>query len=96
MYASRCSPKPLLEEIINYKPKSPTSTAPDPWAPIFDRVLNHKDDGHAAKLVRAIAHAQDICKPYENSDRFRIKGDMWLQLGHMGIDTSFKTLVVPL
>ncbi len=68
-----------MDEIVNYKPKKPSD-----WDGVFERVTNHIDDGHASKLVRAIAHGQAACKEYERSDAFPIKGDMWLQLGHMG------------
>ena len=82
LYASRGCPRLLLGEIKDYTPKISSG-----WAGIFERVKNFDDDGHAAKLVRALAHGQVICKPYENKDAFRIKGDMWLQLGHMAIDS---------
>ncbi|EON62989.1 hypothetical protein W97_02215 [Coniosporium apollinis CBS 100218] len=87
MYASRRAPDLLLDEITNYKPKEPTADKTDPWGPIFERVGRHEDDGHAAKLVRALAHGQVISAPYEEKDGFRIKGGMWLQLGHMAIDS---------
>lgn len=83
MYASRRSPKPLLDEIINYQPRIPA----DSWDAIFERVKNHSDDGHACKLVRALAHGERICAPFEDDPKFRIKKDMWLQLGHMAIDS---------
>lgn len=79
MYTSRRSPEPLIDEIVNYKPKIPGS-----WDKVFERVQNLPDDGHASKLVRALAHGEAICKPYENDPKFRIQGSMWLQLGHMG------------
>ncbi len=85
MYASRRSPEPLLDEIINYKPKEPSSEGGDPWGGIFRRVGEHQDDGHASKLVRALAHGEEACRPYEDNEAFRIKNKMWLQLGHMGI-----------
>ena len=83
MYASRRSPEPLLDIIKNYRPKENPPQGDD-WETLFDRVKRHPDDGHAAKLVRALAHGQEVCKPYEDSPRFRIKGDMWLKLGNMG------------
>ena len=79
MYASRRCPKPLLEEITKYKPKQQSS-----WDEIIKRVIEHDDDGHGAKLVRAITHGGKVSKPYENSESFRIKDGMWLQLAHMG------------
>lgn len=90
MYASRRSPEPRMDVINNYEPKHP-ETAKDSivetgsWDDIFTRVLHYDDDGHAAKLVRALAHGENICAAYNMDDPlFRIKGGMWLQLGHMG------------
>ncbi|KAI4097423.1 MAG: hypothetical protein LQ339_006741 [Xanthoria mediterranea] len=83
MYASRRAPDLLLDEIVNYRPKSPK----DSWDGIFKRVIEHEDDGHASKLVRALKHGEEICKPYNDNPRFRIKEDMWLRLGHMAIDS---------
>ena len=79
LYASRRSPQPLMDEITHYKPK-----ISGPWDEVFERVINQEDDGHAAKLIRALAHGEQICRPFENDQKFRIKGKMWLQLGHMG------------
>ncbi len=84
MYASRRSPEPLMGEITNYKPKEPTKDGHNPWVRIFERAKEHDDDGHAAKLVRALANGEQVSRPYEDMDSFRIKGDMWSQLGHMG------------
>ena len=55
------------------------------WSGIIDRVLRVKDDGHASKLIRALAHGERICKPYEKSEKFRIKGIMWEKLANMGM-----------
>ncbi|KAI9822586.1 MAG: hypothetical protein M1827_000305 [Pycnora praestabilis] len=87
MYASRHSPEPLLREITNYKPKEPSSLGGDPWGRIFQRCGEYEDDGHASKLLRALAHGEEICRPYEGNEAYRIKGKMWLQLGHMAIDS---------
>ena len=83
MYASRRSPQPLLEEIVNYRPKK-TVLSSDSWKEIFDRVKEHEDDGHASKLIRALAHAKEICEPYKESASLRIKQGTWLQLANMG------------
>ncbi|KAL8923063.1 MAG: hypothetical protein Q9172_003309 [Xanthocarpia lactea] len=83
MYASRRAPQPLLNEITHYHPKHPQQS----WDGIIKRVLEHEDDGHASKLVRALRHGEEICRSYEGDERFRIKGDMWVKLGHMAIDS---------
>lgn len=82
MYASRGCPPLLLDEITNYTPSQESG-----WDKIIQRVNKMDDDGHAAKLVRALANGQQVCKPYEAKEGFVIKGDMWLKLGHMAIDS---------
>ncbi|KAK5134324.1 hypothetical protein LTR08_006753 [Meristemomyces frigidus] len=82
MYASRKSPDIRLDIIRAYTPKEPSG-----WDEIEDRVCRLEDDGHASKLVRALAHGQRICEPYGDREEFRIKHDDWLQMGHMAIDS---------
>ena len=86
VYASRGAPQPLLDEITQYVPTQPSSASD--WNAIFERVKVYEDDGHACKLVRALAHGERICGPWEKSDKFRIKGDMWLKLGNMGMSPA--------
>jgi hypothetical protein len=83
MYASRKSPEIHMDEIRNYKPKQPSD-----WDKIIERVRSMEDDGHACKLVRALAHGQRVCAPYEAKPEFRLKKDDWLQLAHMTIDST--------
>ena len=82
MYASRRSPEIRLDDIRAYKPKKPSG-----WGGIADRVCQVIDDGHAPKLIRALANGQQVGKPYEDLPEFRVKGDDWLQMGHMAIDS---------
>lgn len=82
MYSSPRPPKLLLDEITNYKSKKNSS-----WEDIFDRVKKYHDDGHACKLVRALANGERFCKQYEDREGFPIKGDMWQKLGNMAIDS---------
>ncbi|KIW68530.1 hypothetical protein PV04_04469 [Phialophora macrospora] len=85
LYVSRACPELLIDEINNYQPKHPS----DGWSGIIRRVDQFLDDGHASKLVRALANSEQACKPYEKQpeDVFPIKGDMFLKLGHMAIDS---------
>ena len=84
MYASRHCPAPLLDDIKQYHPKEAGKPESQSWDAIFKRVIAHPDDGHSSKLVRALAHGELVSKPYEGSEKFRIKDGMWLQLGNMG------------
>ncbi|KAK2869685.1 hypothetical protein FQN49_003117 [Arthroderma sp. PD_2] len=81
VYVSRGCVEPRLEDITNYVPKRS-------WDEVFKKTVTlEQDDGHAAKFVRHVAHAEKLCKPYEGKDGFRIKGDMWLKLGSMLVDS---------
>lgn len=81
LYASRRSPKPLLDEIQNYKPVKPQQSS---WDAVIERMISHEDDGHGIKLVRAIRHGQEICKPYDGKPSFRVRNGMWDKLGNIG------------
>lgn len=82
MYISRGCPSLLLAEITDYKPKQDSG-----WDEIIKRVNTMEDDGHASKLIRALAHGQEASQKFEDKDGFVIKGDMWRLLGHMAIDS---------
>ncbi|KAL8827789.1 MAG: hypothetical protein Q9191_002978 [Dirinaria sp. TL-2023a] len=82
MYASRRSPEPLMDEIVNYRP---AKTRQSSWGQIYKRACEFSDDGHGSKLVRALSNGEIISKPFEGDPRFRIHGSrMWQQLGNMG------------
>jgi hypothetical protein len=82
MYVSRGCPDLLLDQITHYTPAHDSD-----WSSIIQRVNKLDDDGHASKLIRALAHGEQACAKYEASDAFVIKGDMWRKLGHMAIDS---------
>ena len=84
MYASRRPQTPLMDEIHNYRPQAPSPAGGDPWGNIFDRVGRCEDDGHAVKLIRALAHGEEVCAPYNDREEFPVKDGMWQQIGHMG------------
>jgi hypothetical protein len=82
MYISRGCPPLLLDEVTDYTPAHDSD-----WSGIIERARKVEDDGHGAKLVRALAHGQQACEKYESKEGFVIKGDMWRKLGHMAIDS---------
>lgn len=86
MYVSRGSPDLHLEAITEYQPRRPSKNDADPWRSIFDRANAIRDDGHAVKLIRALAAGQKICEPWEDSPDFRVKQGDWLNLAHMALD----------
>ncbi|KAF2436806.1 hypothetical protein EJ08DRAFT_644413 [Tothia fuscella] len=82
MYASRRSPKILKEEISGFKGKKE-----DSWENIFERVRELPDDGHASKLVRAVAHGKQYCQKFEGEKGFVFNGESWDKLGNMVIES---------
>ncbi|KAJ5836982.1 hypothetical protein N7447_003008 [Penicillium robsamsonii] len=83
MYISRGTPDLLLDEVTNYPVK-------EDWSRIFARSIAHPgDDGHLAKLARALAHGQHVCQAYESKHpEMPIKGDMWLRIGNIAVDST--------
>jgi hypothetical protein len=86
LYASRRSPKLLLEEVATYVPKY-LEAGDAEWKGVFERLCNFEDDGHAVKLGRAVAHGEVVNEKYEKEDWARIKGFMWLKIGNMVVDS---------
>ncbi|KAF2827115.1 hypothetical protein CC86DRAFT_370165 [Ophiobolus disseminans] len=82
MYISRSCPSLLVDEITGYVPKQASA-----WNGVIERVNKLEDDGHASKLVRALAHGEQACAKWEGREGFEIKGDMWGKIGHMAIDS---------
>ena len=88
-YASRLAPELYADEITNFTPQQDGMT----WSLLIERTnkITH-DDGHVPKLVRALAHGAKICAPYEArqdiSYKFPLKGDGWLQIANMALDTT--------
>ncbi|KAJ5620832.1 hypothetical protein N7510_004816, partial [Penicillium lagena] len=82
VYVSRGAPDLLRNEVTNYPAK-------DDWGTVFSRSIAHpSDDGHLAKLARAVAHGQRVCQPFESPQKMPISGDMWLKIGNMAVDST--------
>lgn len=77
-YVSRNSPDLLIDEVTQYP-------AQKDWQTVISHSVAHpSDDGHLSKLVRAVAHGQKVCEPFQNEGAMAISGDMWLKIGNMG------------
>ncbi|KAF2467859.1 uncharacterized protein BDR25DRAFT_291277 [Lindgomyces ingoldianus] len=89
MYASRRSPPLLLEEITEYIPmnKNPQTKDIDFWANIFSRARRFEDDGHASKLIRALAKGENVCVKFEGREGFVVQGTMWKKVASMVMDS---------
>ncbi|KAJ9616784.1 hypothetical protein H2200_000503 [Cladophialophora chaetospira] len=99
LYASRRSPKLLIDEIrtdvVHLRE----------WDDMFLQACAFMDDGHTVKFVRALANDEKVCAPFEGGtvtdsrvngaetngvnqdERWQIKGDMWRRLAGMVLDS---------
>lgn len=81
MYVSRAAFDLHLDEVTKYP-------ASQDWKAVFAKSITHpQDDGHAPKLMRALAHGEQVCRPFEAQAKEKglaITGDMWLKIGNMG------------
>ncbi len=87
-HASWGAPTPLLDVIMNYVHKRRELSE---RSAIIERAKKVHDDGYACKLVSSLAPGELM---WEISEKFRIKGRMWLQLGNMGMDVPFRPLCI--
>lgn len=79
-YVSRGCPPLLREEIKRYAPKHPEHG----WDELFARARAFPDDGHECKLIRAIASAAEVSRPFEGRGRLMLEGEAFLQAAQMG------------
>ncbi|KAF2793674.1 hypothetical protein K505DRAFT_325335 [Melanomma pulvis-pyrius CBS 109.77] len=83
MYASRACPRLDLSSATDYASRQQAAS----WADVFARVCALSDDGHAAKLVRVLAHGEGACAGFEDAGGFVVKGGVWRVLGNMAVDS---------
>lgn len=84
MYVSRGCPEFLPREIVDYVPAKDSGLED-----VIGRVNRVQDDGHAAKLVRAVANGEAVCTEWEGKEGYngRVKGGMWRSIAHMAVDS---------
>ncbi|KAG6016151.1 hypothetical protein E4U54_002208 [Claviceps lovelessii] len=62
------------------------------WEEVYAAVNKEHDDGHVAKLVRALKNGQEACRPFEEDEEcrhaFPVHGDMWLKVARMALGTT--------
>ncbi|KIX05633.1 uncharacterized protein Z518_03605 [Rhinocladiella mackenziei CBS 650.93] len=83
VYASCKAPALFPERVTQYQPKYPGG-----WESIFSRAVRYRDDGHTAKLVRAIRHSQlEVEKKQSVGEAARpLSVESYLLLAHMVMD----------
>ena len=61
------------------------------WKELYAAVNKEHDDGHVAKLIRALKNRQEAAKPFEAGEfsmSFPVKGDIWLKIACIALDTT--------
>lgn len=61
------------------------------WDALYQVVNEQRDDGHVAKMVRALKNGEEASAPFENGKEaiaFPIKGDHWLKVARMAYDST--------
>ncbi|KAH7355764.1 hypothetical protein BKA66DRAFT_474847 [Pyrenochaeta sp. MPI-SDFR-AT-0127] len=89
MYAACGCPELYYNRIAYYRPK-----VPGPWSDIIARATMYPDDGHTAKLIRALINAERVSGPYiaSSSPSFPLRKDDFLQIAHMAMDSVERML----
>lgn len=89
IFANQGSPELRTEAINDYEPRRSDCNN---WSSVFDRALKVPDDGHVVKMIRALRHGSIISRPYEEAEEasaaFPVKGDMWVKIANMVLDTT--------
>ncbi|KAL9076474.1 MAG: hypothetical protein Q9157_003632 [Trypethelium eluteriae] len=61
------------------------------WKEIYAASNKEHDDGHVVKLIRALKNGQEAVAPFEKgeySESFPVKGESWLKIARMTLDTT--------
>lgn len=61
------------------------------WDELYAVVNKEHDDGHVAKLIRALKNGQNAAERFEGgefSESFPVHGDMWIKIARMALGTT--------
>ncbi|ETS76961.1 hypothetical protein PFICI_10835 [Pestalotiopsis fici W106-1] len=87
-YAACSAPDLNVDHVIGYKPAQSAGWG---WKELYEAINVAHDDGHLAKIVRALKNGEEVSRPFESgegAEAFPIKGDSWLKLAQMSYDTT--------
>ena len=57
------------------------------WDNIISRTVDVSNDGHVAKLIRALAFGEKAYSSWEDNTPLVVKGKMWKHVGSMSTET---------
>ncbi|PQE14362.1 hypothetical protein CJF30_00006959 [Rutstroemia sp. NJR-2017a BBW] len=83
-YAVRGSPHLDINEVIHYRPKGPESG----WEGLFRRVNAFLDDSHVTKVIRSLAHGEQVSRKYEDQPGFPMPAHLFLQAAHIAMGST--------
>ncbi|KAK4179539.1 hypothetical protein QBC36DRAFT_343716 [Triangularia setosa] len=87
-FVARGCPELRLERLEGYTPNKPDQGETNKKVEeIVARLHSFGDDGHAIKLGRATVVCRNICRPYEERDGFKVKGELWEKICHLIVDS---------
>jgi hypothetical protein len=82
MHIAMGAPKLDLDVVRQYKPSEAAGT----WDDAIRRAIKHPDDGHCAKMIRAVLFAEKVSQPYQDRPEFRLKGKDFEKLAAAIVD----------
>ncbi|KAA8644076.1 questin oxidase family protein [Aspergillus tanneri] len=85
MYAGCACPPLYAQRITDYVPRHPEHG----WPELFHRAIVYRDEGHAAKLIRALYSLEQLDDP---TPGFPITKHDFFQIAHMGMDSIERAL----
>jgi hypothetical protein len=83
-----------VSEVSDYIPKKSALGSEGSWDNIISRAVDMSDDGHVAKLIRALAFGKKACESWGEKTPLIIKGEMWRQIGSMSTKNPFVNLII--
>ncbi|RFU32256.1 hypothetical protein B7463_g4058, partial [Scytalidium lignicola] len=83
LHGQNKTPALYPDRIFNYKPKNPA----DGWAEIFARARRYREDGHGAKLIRGLKHAEDVSRKFYGLPGLELQPQYCLTVAHMVMDS---------
>ncbi|RAL12379.1 questin oxygenase tpcI [Aspergillus homomorphus CBS 101889] len=86
-YAATGAVELRLQDVADYKPRHEGWD----WERLYQATLQVHDDGHLAKVVRALRVGEQIVRPWEQGHQaefFPITGPLWLRIAQMAYDSS--------
>jgi hypothetical protein len=93
LYSSNHVAPLYVSEVSDYIPKKSALGSEGSWENIISRAVDVSDDGHVAKLIRALAFGEKACDGWEEKTPLIIKGKMWRQIGSMSMQNPFVNLI---